>query len=275
MSLVWLGVLVLTVVAVIAALILYFVASKFKLKPDIMASKIAEVLPQANCGACGCAGCSAFAQNCAKANEEEFANLYCPVGGAKVMNKVAEIKGMSVADKPAQVAVLRCQGTCEAAPAKIIYDEIYSCKMANQISVGISGCPNGCLHLGDCVKVCKFGALSFDEKTQMPVIDMKKCVACGACVKACPRGLFEIRELSSAGGVLYVACRNTQKGAIARKNCAKACIGCQKCAKINPEIVVENNLSVIPNSVNPTDWQEQLVKNCPTGAIVYQENDNV
>ena len=270
-NLIWLNVGILGGVAFSAALILYFVFRRFKVEPDIIAEKIAAELPQANCGGCGCAGCADFASACSKADEEAFAKLYCPVGGAKVMNKIAKIKGFATSNKNPSVAVLRCQGDCVSAPAKIIYDSVSSCRIANQISIGKTGCPNGCLHLGDCVKVCKFGALSFNEETQMPVVDMKKCTSCGACVKACPRGLFEIRELSSKGSLLYVACRNKQKGAAARKNCSKACIGCQKCAKLNPEITVADNLSYIPQSVDAKEWGSQLAAECPTKAIVYRE----
>lgn len=270
-NLIWINIGVLGGVAFVAALVLYFVSRRFYVEPDITAEKIAKVLPQANCGGCGYAGCADFASACSKAEEEGFAKLYCPVGGAAVMKKISKIKGFAAVEKKPSVAVLRCQGTCDVAPAKITYDAISSCRIANQISVGKSGCPNGCLHLGDCVKVCKFGALSFDKATQMPVVDRAKCTSCGACVKACPRGLFEIRELSNKGCLLYVACRNIQKGAVARKNCSAACIGCQKCSKLNPDVKVENNLSFIPQSVDADKWGKQLSENCPTKAIVYKE----
>ena len=266
------GVAILGGIALISALVLYLASQKFKVEPNVVADNIVKVLPQANCGGCGYAGCADFAHACAKAGEEDFADLLCPVGGVAVMQKVAKIKGFTAKEVAKKIAILRCQGTCEAAPAKVIYDSVSSCRIANQISVGKSGCPTGCLHLGDCVKVCKFGALSFDEQTQMPIVDASKCVACGACVKACPRMLFELRELSTKKALVYTACRNTQKGAAARKNCLKACIGCQKCTKVNSDVKVENNLSVIPNAVNADDFGKALQEACPTGAIVYKEN---
>lgn len=269
------GIAILGGVALVAAAVLYAVAQKFKVEPDKMAEDIAKILPQANCGGCGYAGCADFARACSQAKEEDLSNLLCPVGGAEVMQKIAALKGMTAQTaNHRKVAVLRCRGNCEAAPAKVVYDAVSSCRIANQISVGQSGCPQGCLHLGDCVKVCKFGALRFDENTQMPVIDENKCVACGACIKACPRLLFELRELSAKGALVYTACRNTQKGAIARKNCLNACIGCQKCTKINAEVKVENNLSVIPVSVDADEFGTALKEACPTGAIVYKENIN-
>ena len=128
------------------------------------------------------------------------------------------------------------------------------------------------MRLGDCIKACKFGALSVNEETGLPQIDSSKCVSCGACAKVCPRGLFEIRPLSQNGSIVYVACRNKQKGATARKNCKAACIGCMKCSKINDLIKVENNISYIPADIDASRFGEELAKNCPTGAIVYKEN---
>ncbi len=258
-----------------AAFVLYFVSKKFMVETDETTIKILEALPQANCGGCGKAGCADFANACSKADSDKFANLFCPVGGVATMQKIAEIKGFEVAEKAPTVAVLRCQGSCQNAPAKIEYDAIDSCRIANRLSAGQSGCPDGCLRLGDCVKVCKFGALLMNEETGMPVIDASKCVSCGACVKKCPRGLFEIRQLSTNGSVVYVACKNKQKGAIARKNCKAACIACGKCYKINDLIKIENNISYIPTEVDADKYGAELAQNCPTGAIIYKEKTNV
>lgn len=270
-NLIMLNILILGGTAFAAAFILYFVSKKFMVQTDETTVKIVDVLPQANCGACGKAGCADFAAACAKADQDSFANLYCPVGGHDVMQKIADIRGFASTEKTPTVAVLRCQGTCQNAPAKVVYDAVSSCRIANRISSGQSGCPDGCLHLGDCIKACKFGALTFDETTGMPVVDADKCVSCGACVKVCPRGLFEIRPQSPEGGMVYVACRNKQKGAVARKNCTKACIACMKCTKINELIKVENNLSYIPAEVDADKYGAELQQACPTGAIVYKE----
>jgi Na+-translocating ferredoxin:NAD+ oxidoreductase RNF subunit RnfB len=268
-----LNVFILGGTAFIAAFVLYFVSKKFMVEVDETTVKIASILPQANCGACGRAGCSDFAAACAKADADSFSTFYCPVGGRAVMQQIAAVKGFQVAEKAKSTAILRCQGSCQNAPEKVHYEAVSSCRIANRISAGISGCPDGCLHLGDCVKACAFGALTFDKQSGLPVVDSSKCVSCGACVKVCPRGLFEIRTLTDDGQMVYVACRNRQKGAVARKNCAKACIGCMKCAKINEMIKVENNLSYIPQEVDATRFGAELAQNCPTGAIVYQNKE--
>ena len=267
-NIVLLNMLVLGSIALVAAVILYVVSKKFAVKENPKIAEIEELLPQANCGGCGKAGCHDFADACAGVDEAGFPQLFCPVGGQAVMDKIAEKLGFQAVAKEPTVAVLRCNGTCKNAPAKICYDGVSSCRIASRISSGQTGCPSGCLRLGDCVNVCKFDALHIDPETGIPVVDEDKCTSCGACVKMCPRQLFEIRPKGKNGNRVYVACRNTQKGAVARKNCAVACIGCMKCTKINPEIKVENNLSYIPVSVSAEEYGAQLAQNCPTGAII-------
>ena len=264
-------IIALGVIAFLSAIVLYFVSQKFKVEENPKIDEIEQILPGANCGACGKAGCRNFSEACVKADAESFKNLYCPVGGAATMKKVADVLGFDAAVKEETVAVLKCNGTCQNAPAKISYDAPVSCRLANLISVGQSGCPNGCLRQGDCVKACPFGALSINPETGIPQVDENKCTSCGACVKMCPRGLFEIRPKGKNGQRVYVACSNKQKGAVARKNCKVACIGCMKCTKICEQIKVENNLSYIPTTVSAQEFGAELVKNCPTGAIVMTE----
>jgi len=266
------NIVVVSAIAAAAAAILYFIAQKFKVEKNIRAEEIEQILPQANCGACGKAGCQAFAAACADADAATFATLYCPVGGAKVMSAIAEKLGYEVAERQPTAAVLRCNGTCENAPDKVEYIGLKSCRLASRVFVGKTGCPNGCLRFGDCVRNCPFGAISMNETTGMPEVDVDKCTSCGKCVRVCPRGLFEIRPLAEKGVQLYVACRNRQKGAIARKNCKAACIACMKCSKICPEVIVEDNLSYIPSTVDPAQYGEELSKACPTGAIIYRSN---
>lgn len=266
------NILVLSAVALLAAFVLYFVSQKFSVQENPLTDKITALLPGVNCGACGKAGCRDFASACCHADEKTFASLYCPVGGSEVMKKVADELGFAATEQQKKVATLKCNGSCENAPAKICYDGAPICRIADKIFVGSNGCPNGCLKLGDCVKVCKFDALQINPQTGLPEVDETKCTACGACVNVCPRGLFELRPISADGQKVYVACSNTQKGAVARKNCKAACIGCMKCTKINSEIKVANNLSYIPSSVSPKEYGAALAATCPTGAIIYTGN---
>lgn len=263
------NIIVLSLIALAAAVILYFAAQKFKVTGNPLAEKIAALLPQANCGACGKAGCQDFANACVNADAETFAHLYCPVGGSKVMNEIAKRLGYSTPEHEPTTAVLHCNGTCENAPDKVEYIGLQSCRLANRAFVGKTGCPNGCLRLGDCVRNCPFGAIEMDEQSGLPKVNPDKCTSCGACVRICPRGLYEIRPRGKNGVMVYVACSNKQKGAIARKNCKAACIACMKCTKICPEVTVEENLSRIPPAVSAKTYGAELAANCPTGAIIY------
>lgn len=261
--------LILGGLAVLAAVVLYLTSRRFAVEKSPEADAVYTLLPQANCGACGYAGCRDFAENCARADKEKFSHLRCPVGGERIMAQIAAIRGFDAATEKQTCAVLHCNGTCQNAPDKIAYTGMKSCRLANMVMSGQSGCPNGCLRFGDCVGVCRFGALTIDKEQGIPVIDPAKCTSCGACVKRCPRGLFEIRPIKDNSQV-YVACSNRQKGAVARKNCHAACIACGKCAKLVPLIKVEDNLAHIPAEVSAAEYGSRLAEGCPTGAIWYR-----
>ena len=68
-------ILTLCVVGVVAALILYFVAQKFKVEEDPRIDDVEKMLPGANCGGCGFPGCRGLA--CALVEQEDISSLYC------------------------------------------------------------------------------------------------------------------------------------------------------------------------------------------------------
>ena len=269
MSLIISNILILGGIGLVAAVVLYMVSKKFAVKESPRIKAVEALLPGVNCGACGKAGCHDFAKACAEANTEDFKNLHCTVGGQSTMQKIADLLGYKTAEKDPTVAVLRCQGSCANAPAKFEYTGLKSCRLVSRIATSQSECPDGCNRMGDCVRACNFGALRLDDVTGLPVVDENKCVSCGACVAICPKKLFEIRPKGKNGERVYVACRNRQKGAVARKNCLAACIGCTKCTQIHPDIKVQDNLSYIPMNVDASQYGEKLAQICPTGAIVY------
>lgn len=259
------AVFVLGAIGAIFAVVLFFVAQKFKVEEDPKIDEIAEVLPGANCGGCGKAGCRALAEAFVKQGNME--GLKCAPGGDAVAQKVAAILGCAAEASNPQVAVVRCNGTCSNHTAKNHFDGLQDCAFANSVYAGEGGCTFGCLGLGNCSKVCQFGALSMDPETGLPLVDEEKCTACGACVKACPRGIIELRNKGMKDRRVFVACRNKEKGAVARKNCSAACIGCGKCQKTCPfgAITVENNLAYI--DFNVCKLCRKCVAECPTGAI--------
>lgn len=261
-----LAVLVLGATGAIFALVLYFVAQKFKVEENPLIDEIAEVLPGANCGGCGKAGCRAMAEAFAKQGNME--GLKCPAGGEAVAQKVAAILGCTPEESEPQVAVVRCAACFNGDSAKSHYDGLKDCSFAATVSAGDNGCVFGCLGLGSCVNACQFGALSLDPETGAPVVDEDKCSACGACVKACPRGVIELRSKGVKNRRVYVKCVNKEKGAVARKVCVNACIGCGKCEKVCPfdAVHVENNLAYV--DFTKCKACRKCVAECPTGALV-------
>ena len=259
-------VLILCVLGVLAALLLYLVAQKFKVVEDPRIDIIEKMLPGANCGGCGQAGCRALAEAFIK--NDDISKLFCPVAGADAMKKAAELVGKSAPEREPQIAVVRCGGSCELRPRINEFDGAHSCAVAAALYAGETGCAYGCLGFGDCEVVCDFDAIKINPTTGLPEVDEDKCTACGACAKACPRMLIELRRKGIKGRRVYVSCVNKDKGAVARKSCSAACIGCTKCAKVCPfdAINIDRNLAYI--NADKCRLCRKCVTECPTGAIV-------
>lgn len=248
-----------------SAAILYFVGRKFHVEEDPRIAEVNEALPAANCGGCGFPGCAAFAA--ATVAAENLDDLFCPVGGQETMNRVAEILGKSAANAAKKIAVVRCNGTCEHRPRLNIYDGAGSCAIAASLYGGDTGCSYGCYGLGDCVDSCTFDAIHMNPETMLPEVVEDKCTACGACVKACPKDLIELRKQGPKSRRIFVSCMNKDKGAVARKACSVACIGCSKCVQACPfeAITLENNLAYIID--DKCRLCRKCVPVCPTNAI--------
>ncbi len=245
MSSILTSVLVLGITGLVLGLVLFLVARKFHVEENPKVKLIEELLPGVNCGGCGYPGCAGFARACADCDSMD--GLRCTVCKDEVMQQIAEITGHAVSVSEKQIAVVRCSGSCENRPSVNSYDGAANCAVAALQTGGETGCFYGCLGLGDCVSACSFGAIYMDGTTGLPVVDQDKCNGCGACSKACPRNIIEIRNRNKMDRRVYVSCVNRDRGPIARNACSVACIGCGKCvsACAFDAIVMENNLAYI------------------------------
>ncbi|MBQ7494205.1 MAG: Fe-S cluster domain-containing protein [Bacteroidaceae bacterium] len=268
MNVILIAVIVLGSIGLVAALILFLAGKKFAVHEDERIAKVAEVLPQANCGGCGFPGCSGFAGACVKAADKgSLEGLLCPVGGQPVMEQVAGILGLKAEASAPKVAVVRCNGTCENRPRIAEFDGAQSCKVQQMLGSGETACAYGCLGCGDCVAACQFDAIRMNPETGLPEVDEEKCTACGACAKACPRGIIEIRLKGLKNRRVVVLCNNKDKGAQTRKACSVGCIACQKCVKVCKfeAITVDQNLAHI--DAEKCKLCRKCEDECPQNAI--------
>ena len=258
-------ILTLSLLGILAAVVLYFVAQKFKVEEDPRIDEVEKMLPGANCGGCGFAGCRGMADALVK--NDDISALFCPVGGGDTMKGIAAYLGKAAAEKQPEVATVRCGGTCEKRPRTNDYNGVRSCAVASSLYVGETACAYGCLGYGDCVAACAFDAIHINPETGIAEVDAEKCTACGACVKACPKKIIELRKKWPKGRAVYVGCVSKDKGAVVMKACKAGCIGCGKCEKVCAfgAITIENNLAYIDSQ--KCKLCRKCVNECPTGAI--------
>ena len=268
MNFILIAVIVLGCIGLIAAVVLFVCSKKFAVFEDPRIAQVNELLPGANCGGCGFAGCGGMADALVKgADKGSIEGLNCPVGGADVTGKVANLLGMAIANGEPKVAVVRCNGSCDVRPRVAEYAGLRTCAAMNACGSGETGCGYGCLGCSDCVAACQFDALHMNPATGLPEVNEEKCTACGACVKACPRSIIELRKKGPKGRRVFVSCVNKDKGAVAMKACKAACIGCSKCEKecAFGAITVGDNVSYI--DYNKCRLCRKCVEVCPTKAI--------
>lgn len=215
----------------------------FKVEGNEKAERILEVLPGANCGGCGYAGCSAYAEAAAEGKAPVNA---CSVGKAAVAEKIAEIMGGSVPDSEPMRAYVLCSGTCDVAKNKYEYAGIADCNAANMLAGGEKSCRFGCIGLGSCAAACQFGAITL--KDGAAYVDAEKCVACGKCVEACPKNIITLVPQKAK---YVVSCSSKERGAAVMAACKAGCVACGLCQKVCPSgaIKVEDNLAKIDYSL--------------------------
>jgi len=246
-------------IGLIAAVALGFAAKKFAVEVDPRELAAMEVLPGANCGACGFPGCAGYA----KALVAGTVDLnQCPPGGADVVAKLARILGVEAAAAARELAVVLCQGDNRKAQVKYHYLGLSDCSAAQKIAGGPKACPGGCLGLGSCQRVCPFDAIEMTDDG-LAVINREKCTGCRKCIAVCPRNVIRMTPYESE---VHVLCNSHDKGAMVRKYCQIGCIGCHICKKTIPDAYkVEDFLATV---IYGQDAEaSEAIDKCPTKCI--------
>ncbi len=257
--------LILGAIAALMGTVLAIASKVFHVEKDERLDKIAENLPGANCGGCGFAGCTAYAEAILKGASPFLCNPCSKEGRAAI----AEIMGVALEEKEPIVARILCGGNNDAAQMKFEYEGFKSCAAAGLVALGPKACEVGCLGFGDCAAVCLNNAISFENG--IAHISEALCGACGACINACPRGII---KLVPKNATYYVKCNSHDKGAAVTKNCSVGCIGCKICEKQCEfdAIHVENNLAYIDYS--KCTGCGKCAEKCPKKCIVGVKNEN-
>ncbi len=246
-------------IGLLAAVALGVAAKKFAVEVDPREAAILDVMSGANCGACGYPGCSAYAK--AVASGEASASL-CTPGGAEVIEKIANIMGVTAEVGDPEVAVVLCQGDNRKAQNKYRYLGIRDCNAAQRVADGPKECPGGCLGLGTCERACPFGAIEMTSEG-LAVISRDKCTGCKKCISVCPRSVIRMVPLATS---VHVLCNSHDKGAMVRKYCQVGCIACQICKKNAPDAYkIENLLAEVIDG--HSDEAAAVVEKCPTKCI--------
>jgi len=248
-------------IGVIFGVLLSVAAKVFAVEVDERVENINEVLPGANCGACGYAGCTNFAEAVCKGEADVSG---CIPGGKDVSQEIAGLLGQECGDQVPLVAKVYCVGDRQNSKVRFSYHGSLSCKHADKVAGGFKACSYGCLGLGDCVKVCPFDAMVMGDQ-ELPEIDPDACVGCGACAKACPRDIIKI--IPQDFKYYQVLCSSRERGKAVLSACSAGCNACKACVKACPQeaITLENNLAVI--DMKKCDGCGECVAKCRQGTI--------
>ena len=262
-----LAALFMTGLGVVLAGVLAVASRKLYVYEDPRIDDVEEMLPHANCGACGYPGCRPFAEAVVGGDATPGK---CTVNTQDANEMIADFLGVDLGAGEKMVARLACAGGSNVARMHAQYAGLGTCRAAAAAGGG-KACVWGCLGLGDCDVACDFDAIVMDEHG-LPVVIEDKCTACNDCVEVCPLDLFSLQPVSHK---LWVACKNMAEGEQALADCDVACNACGRCAADAPEglIKMEHNLAVVDYSKNRLATRLPIER-CPTGAIVWLEGEH-
>ena len=255
--------LVLSITGLIVGCALVAAGKKFHVDVDERVTLVRECLPGNNCGACGYAGCDAVAAAIVSGGAPTNA---CPVGPASMVEKISDIMGVEAGAVQRKTAFVKCSGDCEHTSSKCTYIGIDDCRSAVNAGLSTESCNYGCLGYGSCVKACNYDAIHVVNG--VAVVDTSKCVGCGMCAAACPKGLIEI---AIAERTYAVRCSSKDMGPVVKKACSAGCIGCRLCTR-----QCEHKAITVTDNVAHINYElcvgcGKCAEKCPSKVIVLDK----
>lgn len=226
----------LTGLAIIFSITIAFFSKKFSVETDPKVEIVENLLSGANCGACGFAGCSAFAEALVKG---EATLSSCNATSMNAKEEIAKVLGSEDLGEES-IVLVACNGG-NSCLDKYDYQGYGDCSSVELLAGGRKACPVGCIGMSKCIIECPHHAI--DLQNGYSIVNQDKCIQCGVCIGHCPKMLIK-RVPSNA--LYYIACSSTDKGKEVRSYCKNGCIGCQICVKNCKEgaLTFENNLPV-------------------------------
>ncbi|MFH2138869.1 MAG: RnfABCDGE type electron transport complex subunit B [Candidatus Omnitrophota bacterium] len=246
--------------------LLAWTSKKFHVDEDPRVVKIKELLPGANCGACGLAGCASFAESLVEKTTELS---FCVACSGESKQKITEVLGLSgdcAQNSVKKIAVIACGGGTRCKD-KFAYNGLADCRAAALALGGNKECQFACLEQGTCISACPFDAIKMTEEG-VPKVIGNLCKGCEKCVAVCPRKIiYMITPKSKNKFNVIIRCSSQEKGAPAMKKCKVSCIACGKCVNVCPvkAITIQNNLAVI--DYTKCIGCKKCVDVCPTKVI--------
>lgn len=251
---------IIVIVGLLTGIAIAIVSRLFGVELDPLEDEIKALLPGANCGGCGYAGCAGYAKALVAGTAKPGA---CAAQKPEDLARMSELLGVAAVTREAKVAVVMCSGDDFHATRQAQYNGINNCRDAMIVAAGAKTCTFGCIGLGACARACPFGAIEITPG-HLAVVHKELCRGCGKCVQACPKKLIRLVPKSAP---IHVHCSNPLKGAVKLKACKAACIGCGKCVKAAPENMrIDSGVALaVINYGNPPP--EEIAAVCPTHAL--------